>query len=123
MKNIIALIVIALSFSFSMNAQNSQKTETTNQVTTKISPEKAAENDAEAITKFLGFNEEQKQAFKGLFIMKHELLQDKNTSIEKKKQFCKIVESKIAASMDGNQLEKLKSNTALYRQLTEASIL
>ena len=49
--------------------------------------------------------------------MKHQVMQDKSGTVESRKEMSRIVGLKIEASMDSKQLEKLKSNTALYNQL------
>ena len=54
--------------------------------------------------------------------MKHQVMQSNTETNESKKEMSRIVGLKIEASLDSNQLQKLKSNTTLYNQLlsTEA---
>jgi hypothetical protein len=50
-------------------------------------------------------------------------MQNQTLSFERKKEMSRIVGAKISASIDANQLEKLKANTVLYNQLTSENIL
>lgn len=119
MKKIILLIVLGLGLTTSVNAQDTNKS----QVKDVLSVAKSAEKDAAEVALFLGFDETKKEDFKRLFVMKYEIMQNKNTTLEKKKEFSRIVAAKIAASIDSNQLEKLKANEVLYKQLISEDLL
>ena len=122
MKKIIALIVLGLGFTLSTYAQDNNKAKT-QVVKEKLSPSEVAKNDAIAIAKLLDFDETKQQNFERLFEMKHKVMQDPNASFERKKEMVRVVAAKIAASMDANQLAKLKANDALYKQMTGEDIL
>ncbi|NBW28371.1 MAG: hypothetical protein EBR38_07380 [Flavobacteriaceae bacterium] len=123
MKKIIIVCFLMLAFSISANAQNKKKTSNTEtKEVVKLTPEQAGKKDGIAISKFLGLDENLTVAFCGLFEMKHQVIQSNTETNESKKEMSRIVGLKIEASLDSNQLQKLKSNTTLYNQLlsTEA---
>ena len=123
MKKIVALIVLGLGFTLSTYAQVDNKAQTKEVVKENLSPAEAAKKDAAAFAKFFDLNETREQDFQRLFQMKHKIMQDQNASFERKKEMVRIVSAKIAASIDSNQLEKLKANDALYKQMTGEDIL
>ncbi len=118
MKKIIIAGFLMFSFSVSVNAQSKKKTVTaeTKEVVI-LTPEEAAKKDAEAISEFLGLDENLKTAFVGLFEMKHNVMQSSSETVESRREMSRIVGLKIEASFDSNLLEKLRGNTALYNQL------
>lgn len=118
MKKIIIASFLFLAIGITANAQNKKKTtDAENKEVVKLTPEQAGKKDGFAISQFLGLDEKLTIAFSGLFEMKHEVMQNPNESNESKKEMSRIVGLKIEASIDSNQLEKLKANTALYNQL------
>lgn len=124
MKKIIIAVLIMFSFSQSVNAQSNKKTvvaETKKDVI--LTPEQAAKKDALAISEFLGLDENMKIAFAGLFEMKHNIMQGSSETTDSRREMSRIVGFKIEASIDSNQLEKLKANTALYDQLLSTNAI
>jgi hypothetical protein len=118
MKKIIIAGFLMFSFSVSVNAQSNKKTVKveTNEVVI-LTPEQAAKKDALAISEFLGLDENLRTAFTGLFEMKHNVMQSSSETVESRKEMSRIVGLKIEATIDSNQLEKLRANTVLYNQL------
>jgi hypothetical protein len=118
MKKIIIACFLILAFNSTANSQNKKKTSNneTKEVV-KLTPEQAGIKDGDAISKFLGLDENLTIAFYGLFEMKHKVMQSSSETNESKKEMSRIVGLKIEAGIDSNQLEKLKANTALYNQL------
>ena len=118
MKKIIIASFLMFSFSVSVNAQSKKKTvvAVTKEVVS-LTPEQAAKKDAVAISEFLGLDENLRTAFTGLFEMKHNVMQSSTETFESRKEMSRIVGLKIEATIDSNQLEKLKANTVLYNQL------
>ena len=116
MKKIIIAGLMMLCFSINVNAQIKKKTINAKEVVIDT-PEQAAKKDGIAISEFLGLSETSKIAFIGLFEMKHQVMQNKSETVESRKEMSRIVGLKIEATIDSNQLEKLKSNTVLYNQL------
>ena len=118
MKKIIIASFLMFSFSISVNAQSKKKTvvAVTKEVVS-LTPEQAAKKDAEAISEFLGLDENLRTAFTGLFEMKHNVMQSSTETFESRKEMSRIVGLKIEATIDSNQLEKLRANTVLYNQL------
>lgn len=118
MKKIIIACFLMLAVSITANAQNKKKTSNTEtKEVVKLTPEQAGKKDGVAISKFLGLDENLTVAFYGLFQMKHQVMQSTTETNDSKKEMSRIVGLKIEASLDSNQLEKLKANTALYNQL------
>ena len=118
MKKIIIACFLMLAFSITANAQNKKKTSNTEtKEVVKLTPEQAGKKDGVAISKFLGLDENLTVAFSGLFEMKHKVMQSTTETNDSKKEMSRIVGLKIEATLDSNQLEKLKTNTALYNQL------
>ena len=113
-----------LAVSVNAIAQNKKKITTveTNEVV-KLTPKQAGKKDAVAIAQFLGLDENLTIAFSNLFEMKHEKMQNSNETNESKKEMSRIVGLKIKASIDSNQFEKLKANTALYNQLLSTELI
>jgi hypothetical protein len=118
MKKIIIAGFLMFSFSVSVNAQSNKKTVKveTNEVVI-LTPEQAAKKDALAISEFLGLDENLRTAFTGLFEMKHNVMQSSSETVESRREMSRIVGLKIEATIDSNQLEKLRANTVLYNQL------
>jgi hypothetical protein len=119
MKKIIIACLLMFAVSITANAQNKKKnssTETTKEVG-KLTPAEAGKKDGIAISQFLGLDENLTIAFSNLFEMKHEKMQNPSETNESKKEMSRIVGLKIEATIDSNQLEKLKANTVLYNQL------
>ncbi|HEX8268284.1 MAG TPA: hypothetical protein VF581_00215 [Flavobacterium sp.] len=108
MKKIIAVLTFMLAFTVSANAQD-QKAEL----------ETAAKRDAAELTQYLSLSDEQLTQFVPLFKKKHQVMQDKTVSAERKQEMSRIVGLKINASLDGNQQEKLAANPELWKRLTE----
>ena len=124
MKKIIIASFLMFSFSVSVNAQSKKKTvvAVTKEVVS-LTPEQAAKKDAVAISEFLGLDENLRTAFTGLFEMKHNVMQSNTETFESRKEMSRIVGLKIEATIDSNQLEKLKANTALYNQLLSTELI
>lgn len=118
MKKIIIASFLMFSFSITVNAQSKKKTvvAVTKEVVS-LTPEQAAKKDAVAISEFLGLDENLRTAFTGLFEMKHNVMQSSTETFESRKEMSRIVGLKIEATIDSNQLEKLRANTVLYNQL------
>ncbi len=118
MKKIIIACFLMLAVSITANAQNKKKTSNTEtKEVVKLTPEQAGKKDGVAISKFLGLDENLTTAFYGLFEMKHRVMQSTTETNDSKKEMSRIVGLKIEASLDSNQLEKLKANNSLYNQL------
>ena len=49
--------------------------------------------------------------------MKQDVLLDANMSEERKSEMKRVVEAKIRATLDGEQMEKLESNPELFKRL------
>jgi exoribonuclease R len=128
MKKLIAALTLTLAFTISSNAQIKKSTTAEEVVEIKemasveqnkkeiVSIEKS-KKDAEELTTYLGLNDKQNQDFYRLFEQKYRTIEDKNISDEKRKEVTKIIEAKIRASLDANQIDKLEKNPELFKRL------
>ena len=117
MKKIIIAGVLMLAFCVNATAQNKKAAVAEKKEVVSVNPEQAAKNDGRAISEFLNLDTTKTEDLIRLFVMKHQVMQDKSGTVESRKEMSRIVGLKIEASMDSKQLEKLMSNTALYKQL------
>ena len=108
MKKIIAALTLMLAFSISANAQDRGTS----------SAHDLGKKQAAELTEFLGLDTVQSENFARLFEHKISVLDDINLTQERKDEFSRVVESKIRASLDENQMGKLEKNTALFKKLT-----
>lgn len=140
MKKLIAALTLMLLFSISANAQ--AKSEATNgtkgtrkeatkevkvatkeatkdvkEVTENFDPVLASKKDAKELTNFLSLNETENANFQRLFEMKHNTLQDKNLSQERRTEMSRIMEAKIRATLNEKQMIMLESNPELFKKL------
>lgn len=124
MKKIIIASFLMLAFGGAMSAQSKKKVDATPKKEVVIlTPEQAAQKDGLAISEFLGLDETLKTAFVGLFEMKHQVMQNSSETVEGRREMSRIVGLKIEATIDSNQLEKLKANTGLYNQLLSTELI
>ena len=108
MKKIIAVLTLLLAFSINANAQAKNK---------PSDAQDKAKKQATELTEFLGLDKVQNQNFARLFEQKFSILDDANTSAERKAELSRVIEAKIRASLDGTQMEKLEKNKALFDKL------
>lgn len=118
MKKIIIAGILMLAFGVSVNAQNKKSPAVAEKKeVVSMTPEQAAKKDAQAISEFLSLDNTKTVNFESLFRMKHQMMQDKSSTPEARKEMSRIVGLKIEASIDSKLYEKLRSNRALYSQL------
>ncbi len=111
MNKIITTLVLLIAITFNSYAQDKKQT-----------AKETATSDAADITTALGLNETQKQDFFRLFVHKQEVLVNPDLSFERKKEMVRVVGLKIEASINGDQLEKLKKLN-IYNKLTGQTFL
>ena len=118
MKKLIAALTLLLAFTISSNAQNKKST-TAEKVIEKKEMESVekSKKDTEELTTYLGLNDTQNKDFYRLFEQKYRTLEDKNLSVERRKEVSRIIEAKIRASLDVNQIDKLEKNPELFKRL------
>lgn len=107
MKKLIAALTLMLAFSINANAQDQKE----------LTASEKGRKDATELTQFLGLSATQSEDFYRLFELKHKTLEDKNLSAERKTELNRVIESKIRASLDGVQMEKLDKNPDLLKKL------
>ena len=118
MKKIIIAGFLMLAFSGSATAQNKKSPAVAEKKeVVSMTPEQTAKKDAQAISEFLSLDNTKTVNFESLFRMKHQMMQDKSSTPEARKEMSRIVGLKIEASIDSKLYEKLRSNRALYSQL------
>jgi hypothetical protein len=122
MRKLIAAVTLMLAFSINANAQDKKTAvkdvKNVKELTAEpLDPQTASKKDAGQLGDFLGLNDTEIMNFQRLFEMKQTVLQDKNMSEERKTEMRRVVEAKIRATLDGNQMQKLESNTELFKKL------
>lgn len=108
MKKFIAAITLMLAFTINANAQEKKE----------LTSAEKAKKEAVALSQFLGLNDTQTADFQRLFEQKHRTFEDKTLSQERKAEVSRIIEMKIAATISDDQMEKLRRNKELLKELT-----
>jgi hypothetical protein len=107
MKKLIAAFTLMLAFSINANAQDKNTTSAYD-----LGKKQAAE-----LTEFLGLDKVQEENFARLFEQKISVLDNKDLTQERKDEFSRVIEAKIRASLDQNQIERLEKNKELFQKL------
>jgi Skp family chaperone for outer membrane proteins len=110
MKKLIALLTLFLAFAFSANAQQDKK----------ASSEEAAKIDTQKLAQVVTLQGTQEADFTRLFIMKHNKLNNVGVTPADKKEISNVMEAKIRATLDGNQMQKLDAKPEVLAALTGA---
>ncbi|AWA28734.1 hypothetical protein HYN48_00755 [Flavobacterium magnum] len=123
MKN----LIIALSLFFAVGASAQAKKPLTSakvpsKATVAAAPtmtnlEKAKKNTAE-LNAFTPLSMERQAVFTELFTTKYKMMADAGDSADRKQIVSQIIARKLEASLDGETFEKVKSNEALFKSLT-----
>ena len=114
MKKLLFIIALA-SISFTVNAQ-ANKTTVKNTVTI-TNPVDEATKDAKKVQELLGLDNTKTQDFIGLFQLKYETLAVKDLSDIRKTELSRIIDMKLRASLNANQMSILESNKELFKKL------
>lgn len=118
MKKLLFIFTLLCAFSFNANAQKLKAVATeTTKTSVKLSPVEAANQDANDLKALLNLDATKTQDFVRLFQMKYETLSDESLSAERKSVLKTVIEAKIRASLDGNQIEILEKNPTLFERL------
>jgi hypothetical protein len=105
MKKIITLFVFIFALSFNANAQEAK------------TASELGKADAKAVAELVKIDSQTVTALEGLFEMKHQTLLTEGISEERKQVLAEVIELKLAATLDAEQVEKLKANQELYKKL------
>ncbi|WP_339838526.1 hypothetical protein [uncultured Flavobacterium sp.] len=105
MKKIIALFVFMFALSFNANAQEGKTALELGTV------------DAQALAQYLEISGPIVKDLQNLFVEKHQVLLTEGISEERIKVLTEVIEHKLAATLDANEMEKLKSDQVLYKKL------
>lgn len=105
MKKIITLFVFIFALSFNANAQEAK------------TASELGKADAKAVAALVKIESQTVTALEGLFEMKHQTLLTEGISEERIKVLSEVIELKLAATLDAEQVEKLKANKELYKKL------
>lgn len=111
MKKLIAVLTLFLAFGFSANAQEGKK----------MNADEAAKADVVRLAELVPLQGTQEQDFIRLFVMKHNILNDASASQEKKKEITRIVDGKIRATLNAEQIQRLEANPDAFAKLTGAA--
>ena len=107
MRKLIAVVALFFAFTISTQAQEAKK---------EANPQALAKQEAHKLQDFLALDGEKTKNFYRLFENKHKRAQQMETAEEKAK-LRTIIQAKIDASLDADQLQRLKANTELYEDL------
>ncbi len=111
MKKLIAVVTLFLGFAFSANAQQDNK----------LSAENAAKMDAVKLSEAVGLQGTQQENLVQLFVMKYNVMNDPSVTAERKNEMAKVVEAKLRASLNAEQIKKLDADPALLSKMTGAT--
>ena len=107
MKKLIAALTLMFAFTINANAQDKNAS----------TPLERGTKEAAELTEFLGLDKTQNENFTRLFEQKIAILDDKNLSPERRTEMSRVIEAKIRATLDGNQMERLEKNAVLFKKL------
>jgi hypothetical protein len=105
MKKIIALFVFIVALSFNANAQEGK------------TAQELGKEDAQALVQYLEISGPIVKDLQNLFVEKHHVLLTEGISEERIKVISDLIEHKLAATLDANEMEKLRSDEVLYKKL------
>lgn len=118
MKKLLFIFTLLCAFSFNTNAQKMKAVTTeTSKTIVKLTPAEAANVDANELKALLNLDATKTQDFVRLFQMKYETLSDESLSDERKSVLKTVIEAKIRASLDSNQIELLEKNPTLFERI------
>ena len=107
MKKLIAALTLMLAFSINANAQDKDTPSSYD-----LGKKQAAE-----LTEFLGLDKVQNENFARLFEQKISILSEKDLTVERRKELSRVIDAKIRATLDQNQMERLEKNKELFEKL------
>ena len=107
MKKLIAALTLMLAFSINANAQDKDTPSSYD-----LGKKQAAE-----LTEFLGLDKVQNENFARLFEQKISILSEKDLTDERRKELSRVIDAKIRATLDQNQMERLEKNKELFEKL------
>lgn len=108
MKKFIAVLTLMLAFTINANAQDKKE----------LTTAEKGKKEAAALSEFLGLDATITADFERLFEHKHRTLSDKTLSPERRAEVSRIIEMKISATLNDEQMEKLRANKELLKTLT-----
>ena len=106
MKKIFFALSLMLAFTINANAQENKSNAQVN-----------AKKESLELAQVVGISGTQVADFERLFEMKHQTLEIKDLSVERRTEMIRIMDLKIRASLTSEQMTKLEANTALYNKL------
>lgn len=109
MKKLIAVLTLFLAFTINANAQDKKA---------PMSSLEKGKKEAAELTQYLSLDQTTSDAFTRLFQQKNAVLEDGNLSEERRTELSRVIESKIRATLDAKQTEKLEKNPELLKRLT-----
>lgn len=107
MKKIISLFILFLSFSFSVNAQE----------TNKEDAKTLAKKDLKVLSSYLKIDDQKTKELYSVFIQKHSSLAERNDE-ESKIMLSKKIISKLESVLGKEDFAKISNNKELLKKLT-----
>jgi hypothetical protein len=118
MKKIITLFTIIFFASLSSNGQSQKKDKALATITPQeLSIEEKAKADTRALIKFMDIDDKMAQSLTGLFTYKHRNLAVKDLSDESKKEIYRIIDVKLKATFNNDQILSIQKEPGLYDKL------
>lgn len=118
MKKLLFILTLLCGLGFTANAQKMKAVAAeTSKTTVKLTPTEASTIDANELKTLLNLDDVKTADFQRLFYMKYETLSDESLSAERKSVLKTVIEAKIRASLDQNQIELLEKNPTLFERL------
>lgn len=115
MKKLLFIIALFFAFSISASAQSNKVAA----VKVQNTPAEAAKKDAQDLKALLSLNDTRTTDFYNLFEQKYQTLAVPDLSTERKEVLKTVIEAKIRASVDANEMAKIEANPALFKRLKE----
>ena len=115
MKKLLFIIALFFAFSISASAQSNKVAAAKVQMT----PAEAAKKDSQDLKALLSLNDTRTTDFYNLFEQKYQTLAVPDLSAERKSVLKTVIDAKIRASVDANEMAKIEANPALFTRLTE----
>ena len=109
MKKILTVLLMIFAFSISANAQTEKK---------ELTSEGKAKSDLYDLTKAIDTESDDfRMAIYYLMLQKHQTLSDNDISNQIKNEFSQMVDAKLKASFNEDQITQLKAVPGLYDKL------
>ena len=125
MKKIFSTIALTLVVATTMNAQDKKAAPMQASVisSSDVNEDVRANSKMELLelSKIIDLNSVDSNGLYQLIDMKNQIMNNKETSSERKKEFAKIFDEKLKATIDAKSYEKLRANKDFYNKMIQVS--